>query len=101
MTNLDYTKFSVKHRDDEPVVIEPEIEMVPDPIEETKHGVVTDCVRLNVRKEPNIKAEVVCEITAATDIVVDEMESTDEFYKIYTSAGVEGYCMKKFITLIP
>ena len=72
-----------------------------EPTVEPKKGVVTDCLKLNVRKEPNSEAEVIGQITAATKLVVYENESEDEFYKICTYSGIEGYCMKKFISIIP
>lgn len=62
-------------------------------------GVVTECVRLNVRKTPDPDGEVVSIIDCLTDVVVDLEDSTDEFYKISTAAGVEGFCMKKYIAL--
>lgn len=64
-------------------------------------GVVTDCTRLNVRECPHSTAMVLGVITAATELIIIEEESTEEFYKICTSAGLEGYCMKKFITIMP
>ena len=72
-----------------------------EPTVEPKKGVVTDCLKLNVRKEPNSEAEVISQITAATKLVVYENESTDKFYKICTYSGIEGYCMKKFISILP
>ena len=72
-----------------------------EPVAEPKKGVVTDCLRLNVRKEPDSEAEIIGQITAATKLVVYENESTDEFYKICTYSGIEGFCMKKFISILP
>ena len=66
---------------------------------EIKTGVVTDCIKLNVRTEPNLKAEVLCELECLSRVVINEEESTDEFYKVYTSAGIEGFCMKKYIAV--
>ena len=97
MSKKDYTKFSNQAAMND----EPAIETVEEtPIVE-KHGVVTDCVRLNVREAPSINAEVVCEIDCSSDMIVYEEESTEEFYKVCTAAGVEGFCMKKFITILP
>jgi len=79
------------------LVMEEVAEMAVEP----KKGVVTDCLKLNVRKEPDSEAEVIGQITAATKLVVYENESTDEFYKICTYSGIEGYCMKKFISILP
>lgn len=64
------------------------------------YGLVVNCDRLNVREAPNIDADVVCVIKALTEVEIDESESTDEFYKIYLSSGLEGYCMRKFIVEI-
>lgn len=62
-------------------------------------GVVTECAKLNVRKEPSTEADVVTTLLLGTEVMVDIFESTDEFYKVTTEAGVEGYCMKKFINV--
>lgn len=62
-------------------------------------GKVIDCVKLNVREEPSTKASVVFEINVGSTVFIDETCSTDEFYKICTEHGVEGYCMKKFIEI--
>lgn len=62
-------------------------------------GVVTDCLKLNVREAASPDAEVLAVIDALSEVVVDADASTNEFYKVRTTAGVEGFCMKKFITL--
>lgn len=93
----DYTKYSnrqTKVAEEDDVIVEAE------PVK-LKSGIVTDCVKLNVRKDPDPEAEVLCEINCQTDLMIDESESTDTFYKIYTSAGIEGFCVKDFITLLP
>lgn len=64
-----------------------------------KFGFVTGCAKLNVRSKPKIDADILCVIDNATDVEVDENGSTTDFYKIWTSAGVEGYCMKQFIQI--
>lgn len=60
-------------------------------------GVVVDCPRLRVRAAANKNAEVLCEINVGSKVLISEKESTNEFYKVCTEAGVEGYCMKQFI----
>ena len=72
-------------------------------IEEPKPitGVVTDCLKLNVRERPYPTAAILGVITASTELMINEEESTADFYKICTSAGLEGYCMKKFVTIMP
>lgn len=76
-------------------VVEPEVSEEPEGI----LGVVTDCVKLNVREEPSAGAEVVTTLLLGTEVMVDIFESTNEFYKITTGAGVEGYCMKDYINI--
>lgn len=66
---------------------------------ENKTGVVTDCIKLNVRIEPNLQSDVLCTLDCLTWVKIDESESTDEFYKVCTSAGIEGFCMKKYIAV--
>lgn len=78
----------------EPETVEPEEEST-DPV-----GIVTKCMKLNVRKEPNTNAEVITTLVLDTCVTIDEAASTEEFYKVYTGAGIEGFCMKKFIALI-
>ena len=67
--------------------------------EEVKIGVVENCNKLNVREEPNLDSTIICEINSQTELMIDESESTDEFYKVFTVFGLEGFCMKKFIAV--
>lgn len=62
-------------------------------------GVVTECVKLRVRSTPEVAENVLTEITLASEVLVDLKESTDEFYKITTEAGIEGYCMRQYINI--
>jgi uncharacterized protein YgiM (DUF1202 family) len=70
-----------------------------DETEVIKIGLVANCKKLNVREKPTVEAPVVCEIVCQTEVMIDEKESTEEFYKVYTAAGIEGFCMKKFIAI--
>lgn len=72
-----------------------------DESEEIKIGLVSNCKKLNVREKPTIESSVVCEIVCRAELMIDEKESTEEFYKVYTAAGIEGFCMKKFIAIQP
>lgn len=118
--NRDYTRYSKVPTDSkEPVesieTIETVIDDIPieevgqepkveeSKIEESKYvtGIVTDCLKLNVREDPYPTATILGVISAATELIVIDEESTKDFYKICTSVGLEGYCMKKFITIMP
>ena len=63
-------------------------------------GYVTDCVKLNVREAASKDSNVLCEIILNSKVIVDEENSTDDFYKVTTETGVEGYCMKQYINVI-
>lgn len=83
-----------------PVVEEVKPEPQPAPVvEEVKEvtGTVVDCEQLNVRVAPVAGATPVAVINKGAMVVIDESGSTDEWYKVYTEAGVDGYCMKQFI----
>ena len=80
-----------------------EIEAAEEVAEETKpekvlkDGVVVNCAKLNVRKAPSKDADILGVISRYDDVKVDMEESTEDFYKVCTEAGVEGYCVKTFI----
>ena len=62
-------------------------------------GIVTDCLRLNVRQEPDENAKVVAVIDCLSQVDVDLDGSTKDFCKVRTPDGIEGFCMKKYIQL--
>lgn len=62
-------------------------------------GVVINCLRLNVRKAPSADAEILTVIDAFSNVMVNKSASSDAFYKVCTETGVEGYCMKGYISL--
>lgn len=66
-------------------------------VETVVTGHVVDCVKLNMRSEPYADADIICTIDRGTEVVIDEPESTDEFYAVCTPAGMEGYCMRDYI----
>lgn len=72
-------------------------EVVEEVVENTVYGTVECKDMLNVRKAPKADAAIACVIKNGSEVIVDVTNSTDDFYKICTEAGLEGYCMKKFI----
>lgn len=62
-------------------------------------GIVIDCKNLNVREQPDGEADVLGTIPADSEILIDESESTSEFYKVCAVSGLEGFCMKKYIAV--
>lgn len=67
-------------------------------INKTLTGIVT-CLRLHIHTEPDADSEVVCKIRYLTELEIDLDNSTDDFYKVCTETGAEGYCKKEEVTL--
>ena len=76
---------------------EPEV-----PVEEVKtlKGIVTGCAKLNIREEPSVKTRVLAIVDASNEMAVYQDESFGNFYKVCTASGIEGYCMKDYVTLM-
>lgn len=70
------------------------------PVEEPTtivNGVVTNCLRLRLRKAPN--GTIISWLDVGDEVLVDTLQSTDEWYKVYTKDDLDGFCMKEFITI--
>lgn len=76
-------------------VIEEEVEEEPAK-PEPKTGIVT-ANKLNIRKLPAIGAQVVAVVDQNAALMIDRDYETVEWIKVCTAAGIEGYCMKKFV----
>lgn len=85
-----------QQRQPRPDIKEPACPPVPD---KPLVGVVTDCVKLNVRKDSNPNAEVLTTISALSKVDVYLSASTKDFYKVRTATGIDGFCMKNYIAL--
>jgi hypothetical protein len=102
MAKRNYRKMSTEPEVDQTPVTEPETfeeevqeEIKPEPVV----GVVSGCGKLNIRKEPSLSGEVVYEALLKSELVIDLDKSTDEWYSVCAPAGIEGFCMKKFVEL--
>lgn len=54
-------------------------------------------VKLNLRKEPSMNAEVLVILKPDTSVIVDMEGSTKDFYKVTTATGTRGFCKKEFL----
>ena len=85
--------------------VEEEIAKVNESKEATKEadstvvGYVSGCLKLNIREEGYLGANVVCVVPEKTALLIEVAESNDEWYKVYTETGMEGFCMKQYVTL--
>ena len=60
-------------------------------------GTVTNCKYLNVRKSASIEAISSAIINEGDKVTIDMNASNNDWYKIRTSSGIDGFSMKKFI----
>lgn len=105
MSNTNYTKFSNNKPEKKPVEIqngvaeteEVVVEQKTEEVKEPTYGIVYNCKKLNVRVAPYVDADIECTIDEDSKVIINEAESTEDFYKVCTAAGVEGFCMKDYI----
>ena len=91
------TEGVVEEHITEPEVIVPNIE---DGVENNEViGKISGFEKLYVRKESNKDSEPVGIVTDKDDLSIDLSHSTDTFYKVITSNGLEGYCVKEFVKI--
>ena len=62
-------------------------------------GKISGFEKLYVRKEASKYSEPVGIVTDKDDLSIDVAHSTDDFYKVITSNGLEGYCVKEFVKI--
>ena len=62
-------------------------------------GIVTNCLKMNIYNDPNENSEAITNVNCLDQVMVDPDSSTDEWYAVCTSFGIEGFCMKKFVAI--
>ena len=62
-------------------------------------GKITGCYSLNVREHPDAKANVLTVLSGTSEVRVDVSNDYVDWYHVHTVGGVEGFCMKKYITI--
>lgn len=81
-------------------IIEPAVVVAEPDDQETSEvitGVIVNCTRLNVRENPDSKADVLCVLDKNTEVEIDMSQSTSDFFRVTTASGVEGFCMRQFV----
>lgn len=86
------------HKHYEDPILDDATEIIEDMVKE-KVGIVTDCLKLNIRKEPDMDSEVVTTVSCLDELRIDLETSTNDWYAVCTAVGIEGFCMKKFVAV--
>ena len=55
-----------------------------------------DVVNLLAQRD-NEESDVMCVIEENEEVMIDPYYSTEDWYKVYTKEGVDGFSMKEFI----
>lgn len=90
----------------EPVIegqtVIPEVTMPPEAeAQEAKlPGIVGNCARLNVRKEPNKMADVIAVLEAGSEVRLVSEKPVNGFYNVIAADSREGYCMCDYISIL-
>ena len=79
-------------------------EVVSEATEEPKtdtflDGIVHNCVKLNVRKNPSIDSDVIAVINEQDKIKVKDVDTLSDWYFIQLPNGKEGFSMKKYVAV--
>jgi uncharacterized protein YgiM (DUF1202 family) len=64
-----------------------------------KTGKVFDCYGLNLRAEPSLQAEIVETMPAGAEVTITAKGSTEDFYKVKSASGADGFCLKRYINI--
>ena len=90
-------KYDRKPKDIDEVTEEVKEEVTEEVKDDTVIGIVSNCEKLRIREKPN--GDVLTVVDAGSEIMIDEKESTEEFYKVTTETGIDGYAMRQFVTI--
>ena len=97
----DYTKFSKPSLHEEKAdKKETKREEPTEPTKDEPKTIIGNVTakRLNIREKPDIGSSILCVAEANSELMIEE-DASDEWFKVCTVLGVEGYCMKKFVDI--
>lgn len=104
MEEVDYTANEVEEFNEEVNETANEAEETTNEVEEEseediKSGTIDGCKKLYVRKEPSKNSEPVSIVEEGSELAIDIIHSTDDFYKVITMNGIEGFCVKEYVKI--
>lgn len=66
---------------------------------ETVFGSVSNCKKVNVRKDASKDSDVLVVLDAGEKVEIEIEKSTDTFHGVKTRAGIYGFIMKDFLAV--
>lgn len=113
MSNHNYSQYSKKNNNNNPktynkpkteerttVVEAPEEPLEIKMVTTACTGVVVNCSKLNIRVKPSTDSDVLTALNVGSEVMIDNTRSTTEWLKITTAAGIDGFCMRRFVSVI-
>jgi len=79
--------------------IEPQDNVEPEIVKVETKGIVSECNKLFVRSEAKRDCDPAGVINLNDEVTIDLDNSTDDYYKVITANGIEGYCLKTYIKI--
>ena len=61
---------------------------------------VVNCHRLNIRERPTMSSRAITTVAVGTMLEIIDKKNSGNFYKIVLQNGIEGFCVKDFVTII-
>lgn len=98
--SIDYTSYSNDDIYNEPVVEASYEEVIveEESEKELQMGKIANAEKVYLRSEPEVRnGNDVKVLDNGTDVLISDI--SDEWYKICTESGLEGYVMKKFVDI--
>lgn len=81
---------------------EPQDEVLEQSVEESNNiilGTVVSPSGLNIREEPSRNGKVLSVVKDNSTVMIDLDGSENKWYKVCTESGIEGFCMKEYVTI--
>lgn len=75
------------------------VEELPEEVQPEPLYTINNCKKLNVRKKPSKDSAIVCVVTSANTLKIEEIESKPEWVKVVTDSGLKGFCMKQYVAI--
>ena len=80
--------------------LEEETMHIPEDLPKPKKGAVVNCERVNVRTIPSPNSAIASIILLNEEVNIDPKKSTDDYYAVTTSFGIDGFIKKDFIKIL-
>lgn len=96
--DVEHEAVYVKHTVPEVEPAEVKMEAPKAEVKTIVPGTVSGCAKLNVRVKPTTDSDVLIVLDNGSEVMIDPARSTNEWLKITTAAGIDGFCMRKFVS---